>query len=151
MGARNIHATAVLLGDRGVLVKGDSGSGKSTLALALVAEFVRAGRFARLVADDQVMIDASRGRLLARAPGNIAGLAEIHGLGPRALAHEATAVIDLVVRLIEKPLAPRFQEDRQAVVAGVSLPALDLEARNVTASAAAIFAWLDQPHVPRAS
>jgi serine kinase of HPr protein (carbohydrate metabolism regulator) len=145
MRAGNIHATAVLLGDCGVLIQGDSGSGKSTLALALVAEFVCAGRFARLVADDQVMVEAARGRLVARAPGSIAGLAEIHGLGPRAMDHEGAAVIDLVVRLVEKPSAPRFQENQRVVVGGLSLAALDLEARNVAASATAILAWLRLP------
>ena len=97
MVAGNIHATAVVLGDRGILIQGDSGSGKSTLALALVTGFVRAGRFARLVADDQVMVEARRGRLLAHTPESIAGLGEIHGLGPRAMEHEGTAVVDLVV------------------------------------------------------
>ncbi|BCH29204.1 hypothetical protein MesoLjLc_11340 [Mesorhizobium sp. L-8-10] len=145
MRAGNIHATAVLLGDRGILVQGDSGSGKSTLALTLVAESTRAGRFARLVADDRVLIEAIRGRLVARPPGSIAGLAEVHGLGPRGMEHEGAAVIDLVVRLVEKPSAPRFQEDRRIALAGLSLPALDLEARNIAASAAVVLAWLRQP------
>ncbi|MGO4833375.1 HPr kinase/phosphorylase [Rhizobiaceae sp. 2RAB30] len=148
MGADNIHATAVLLGDQGVLIRGDSGSGKSTLALALVAQFVRAGRFARLVADDRVVIEARGGRLVARAPAALAGLAEIHGLGPRAMDHEGAAIIDLVARLVEKPSAPRFQEDLHMALAGRDLPTLELEARNVVASAAAILAWLDRLQPP---
>ncbi len=150
MGADNIHATAVLLGDQGVLIRGDSGSGKSTLALALVAQFVRAGRFARLVADDRVVIEASGGRLVARAPAALAGLAEIHGLGPRAMDHEGAAIIDLVARLVEKPSAPRFQEDLHTALAGRDVPTLELEARNVVASAAAILAWLDRLQPPGA-
>lgn len=150
MGADNIHATAVLLGDQGVLIRGDSGSGKSTLALALVAQFVRAGRFARLVADDRVVIEARGGRLVARAPAALAGLAEIHGLGPRAMDHEGAAIIDLVARLVEKPLAPRFQEDLHMALAGRGVPTLELEARNVVASAAAILAWLDRLQPPGA-
>lgn len=140
--ARHAHATALLLGDRGVLVEGDSGSGKSTLALALVREFVRAGRFARLVADDQVFLVARNGRLLARVPGPIAGLAEVHGLGPRAIDHEVVAIVDLVVRLVAGPAAPRFQEDCYVTIEGCTLPVLDLEARNLAGSAAAIHAWL---------
>ncbi len=46
----NIHGTALVLGDRGILVTGPSGSGKTTLALALVGHFCTHGRFARLVA-----------------------------------------------------------------------------------------------------
>jgi len=145
MQARHAHATAILLGDRGILIKGDSGCGKSTLALALVRQFGLAGRFARLVADDQVLVFVRNGRLLARAPEPISGLAEVHGLGPRAIRHEATAAVDLVVRLVAAPDAPRFQEDRHVTVEDCTLPVLDLQARNVEASAAAIHAWLGLP------
>lgn len=138
----HVHAAALLLGDRGVLVEGDSGSGKSTLALALVREFVRAGRFARLVADDRVLLVARNGRLLARVPAPIAGLAEVHGLGPRAIGHEVVAAVDLVVRLVAGPVAPRFQEDRYVTIEGCVLPVLDLEARNLAGASAAIHAWL---------
>jgi serine kinase of HPr protein (carbohydrate metabolism regulator) len=149
MPTRNIHATAVLLGDRGILITGDSGSGKSTLALGLIRQFGLAGGFARFVADDQVFLDARNGRLLARTPDTIAGLVEVHGLGPRAIGHEGVAAIDLVVRLVAAPEALRFQEDRHVVVEGCSLPVLDLEARNLAACAAAIHAWLGLPPFPR--
>ncbi|RWH23488.1 MAG: HPr kinase/phosphorylase, partial [Mesorhizobium sp.] len=34
--SENIHATAILIGDRGVLITGPSGAGKTTLALTLI-------------------------------------------------------------------------------------------------------------------
>ena len=66
--AGNIHATAVLLGDRGVLITGASGAGKTTLALALVHECRSRGWFAALVADDQLFLSSQGGHLLCSVP-----------------------------------------------------------------------------------
>src|SRR6266545_8207351 len=74
----SMHACAVLVGARAILIRGPAGSGKSRLALALI-EVAGSGhlRFARLVADDRVQLDACHGRLLARAPQTLAGLIEV--------------------------------------------------------------------------
>ena len=66
-----VHASAVLVGSRAVLIRGPSASGKSQLALELL-EAARTGvlRFAKLVADDRVHLEAVSGRLLARPPGH---------------------------------------------------------------------------------
>jgi serine kinase of HPr protein (carbohydrate metabolism regulator) len=141
----NIHATALLLGDRGVLICGLSGSGKTTLALTLIGQFSAAGRFARLVGDDQLFVHSPAGRLVVSSPETIAGLAEVHGLGPRPLPHQPSAVIDLVVRLVAEAEAPRLPEPQTETLAGVVLPRLDLPARNSTASALAVTAWLKAP------
>lgn len=138
----HLHATALLLGGSGVLIQGPSGSGKSTLALALVLRSTLAGRFARIVADDQLALQARNGRLVASAPKAISGLVEVHGLRPSPVRHEPQAVIDLVVRLVEAKTAPRYQEDGQVILEGCPLPALDLPPRNVEAAATAIHAWL---------
>ena len=95
-----IHASAVLIGSRAVLIRGPSGSGKSRLALGLV----QAGQngllpFARLVADDRALLEAQGGRLLVRPAPALAGLLEVHGLGIRRLPYETVAVIGLVVDL----------------------------------------------------
>ncbi len=137
-----LHATVLLLGERGVLVQGLSGSGKSTLALTLVLRSGLAGRFARIVSDDQVALEARDGRLIASAPKAISGLVEVHGLRPSPVRHESRAVVDLVVRLVDAKAAPRYQEDGQVVLEGCRLPALDLASRNVEAAAIAIHAWL---------
>jgi serine kinase of HPr protein (carbohydrate metabolism regulator) len=100
MTGETIHASAVVVGDRGVLVRGASGAGKSSLALALVAAF---GARAVLVADDRVALSAAGGRLVATAPAAIAGAMEVRGLGIIAAPHLSPAVIDLVVDLV--PLA----------------------------------------------
>ena len=144
-GAGIVHATAVLLGDRGVLVRGASGAGKSSLALALISSTRWRGGFARLVSDDRVELAAAGGRLLANAPKPIAGLAEVHWLGPRAVVFEAKAVIDLVVDLVEPGEALRYQEPRQVTLCGCSVPLLVLPARSVEAASAVITAWLNRP------
>ena len=95
-----IHASAVLVGERAVLIRGPAGSGKSRLAWALL-EAARAGivRYARLVADDRVRIFAAGGRLLAAAPETIRGMIEVRGLGVRRLDCEPLALVGLVIEL----------------------------------------------------
>ena len=105
---RNIHGTFVLLGDRGVLITGASGSGKSSLALDLIAH---ATGFARLVCDDQVLLERrSGGRLVGRAPPVIGGRIEIRGIGIVARIFEKRAIIDLIVELVEPDVVERMPE-----------------------------------------
>jgi serine kinase of HPr protein (carbohydrate metabolism regulator) len=100
MNAPSIHAAAVLIGPRAVLIRGPAGSGKSRLAYELV-EAGRSGAlpFARLVADDRAHVEAHGGRLVVRPAAALAGLIEVRGLGIRRLAHEPLAVIAWVVDL----------------------------------------------------
>ena len=96
----SVHASAVLVGARAVLIRGPSGAGKSRLALALVraAETDRLP-FTLLVADDRSHLEPHHGRLLVRPAPEIAGLIEVHGLGIRRLPYEPVAVVGLVVDL----------------------------------------------------
>ena len=132
MPSNNLHGSAVVLGDRGVLILGPSGSGKSTLALALTGAVERMGRFGRLLADDQLLAAVSAGRLVCSAPATIAGLIEIRGLGPTPVPHEARAVIDLVVRLVPAGDAPRLAEDDHENVLGSAIPLLTLAEGSAT-------------------
>ncbi len=95
-----VHASAVLVGARAVLIRGPSGAGKSRLALELI-EAGRAGRlpFTRLVGDDRVHLESAGGRLLVRPAGTLAGLIEVRGAGLFRLDYEACAVVGLVVDL----------------------------------------------------
>ena len=121
-----IHASAVLVGPRAVLIRGPSGSGKSRLALDLISAADAARlRFARLVADDRAEVEAAGGRLLVRPAPSLAGLIEVRGLGIRRLPYEAVAVVGLVVDLAAAD-AQRLPdpEQHQAAIAGVVLPRL---------------------------
>jgi HPr kinase/phosphorylase len=128
--ATTVHASAVLAGARVVLIRGPSGAGKSRLALSLI-EAAGAGilRFARLVGDDRVYLEAAHGRLLVRPAETLAGLIEIRGIGIRTLPHEPSAVVGLVVDLAAADAERLPDTDRQhTVIAGVTLPRLAVAA-----------------------
>jgi serine kinase of HPr protein (carbohydrate metabolism regulator) len=138
----NLHGTALAIGDRGVLILGASGSGKTALAVELLRIAAGSGRNGRLVADDQVLLAPSNGRLICLAPPTIAGLVEVSGSMPQAISHEPAAVIDLVVDLVEPAEAPRFSEERSVEIAGCTVPALTLAKRNAVGALPAITARL---------
>lgn len=125
-----VHASAVLVGARAVLIRGPSGSGKSRLALELI-ETGRAGRlrFARLVADDRVHLEAAGGRLLARPAETLAGLIEVRGAGLLRVPHEASAVVGLVVDLAAEDASRLPDPDRRKTeIEGIWLPRLAVAA-----------------------
>jgi len=119
------HASCVLLGASGVLLRGRSGAGKSRLAMALIAAAQGEGTFARLVADDRVWLAATPdGRLIARAPDEIAGLAELRGRGIVRLAIEPLCRVRLVVDVVADGAIERMPTRAQLVthIESVSLP-----------------------------
>jgi serine kinase of HPr protein (carbohydrate metabolism regulator) len=126
--AATVHASAVLVGARAVLIRGPSGAGKSRLALDLI-EAARAGRvtFARLIGDDRVHLECAGGRLLVRPAAALAGLIELRGVGIRKLAYEPSAVVGLVVDL-DAADAERLPEQQTAEIEGITLPRLAVAA-----------------------
>jgi len=125
-----VHASAVLVGSRAMLIRGPAGSGKSRLALALIdAASTGLIRFARLVSDDRVELTASHGRLLLRPPSALAGLIEVRGLGVRRIAFEAVAVAGLVIDLAAADGGRMPATSAQiAEISGIRLPRLPLAA-----------------------
>jgi HPr kinase/phosphorylase len=117
-----IHASAVLIGRKAVLIRGPAGSGKSQLVWDLLQSALP---FTRLVADDRAYVEACAGRLLVRPAPTLAGMLEIHGLGIRRLPYEGVAAVGLVVDLAAEDAARQpGQEAGKAVIGGVSLPRL---------------------------
>jgi HPr kinase/phosphorylase len=130
MAEPSIHASAVLVGARAVLIQGPAGSGKSRLAMALLSA-ARQGLlpFARLVADDRVHLEAAHGRLLVRPAPALAGLIEVRGLGIRQVACEQLAAVGFLVDLGAKDAERLPARGRtQAVLAGIALPRLAVAA-----------------------
>ncbi len=96
----SVHASAVKVGSRAVLIRGPSGSGKSRLAFELILAG-RSGQLppAVLVADDRVRLDTGAGQLLVRAVAELAGLIEVRGLGIRRCDFVEQAEVGLVIDL----------------------------------------------------
>lgn len=115
--AEVLHASAVAVGTRGLLILGPSGSGKSTLALQLIA------LGAQLVADDRVIATPTpESGVLLSAPETIRGRIEARGVGLlclEAVKARAFAVVDLS-RTEER----RLPEPRETVISGERLPLL---------------------------
>jgi serine kinase of HPr protein (carbohydrate metabolism regulator) len=112
----SIHANALLLGATGLLLRGGSGAGKSALTLQLIARARLRGDFARLIADDRVMLVNCNGRLVARPHPLAAGRIELRGLGIVSEPHEPAGVIRGVVDLAppgESP--PRYPSKGEAM------------------------------------
>ncbi|HEY2526908.1 MAG TPA: HPr kinase/phosphatase C-terminal domain-containing protein [Xanthobacteraceae bacterium] len=121
-----VHASAVLVGARAVLIRGPSGAGKSRLALELI-DAGRAGLllFARLIGDDRIHLEAVGGRLLVRPAQTLAGLIEVRGAGLLHLPYEPSAVVGFVVDLAAAA-AERLPTPggKRTDIAGVTLPRL---------------------------
>ena len=144
-----MHATAVVVGEYGVLIRGASGAGKSALARALIAEAAVSGRFARLVGDDRVSVSAAAAPV-ARPHPAIAGAIEQRGEGIFATNHEPAAVLAAVIDLCDKKIE-RFPLDSDAYVniAGYELPRLAVRGRGSASELVQqVFSFLDR-RVPR--
>ena len=96
----SVHASAVLVGDRAVLIRGPSGAGKSRLAFDLILAG-RAGQIAPalLIGDDRVYLETQGDQLAVRPAPELAGLIEIRGLGIRRCDFANEAIVGLVVDL----------------------------------------------------
>ncbi len=122
----SIHASAVLVGARALLIRGPSGAGKSRLALALLQQAASGWPpFVRLVSDDRSLVEPHHGRLVVRPVPEIAGLIEVRGLGIRRLPYEPAAVVGRVVDLAA-PDGDRLPQSTslQTVLEGIELPRL---------------------------
>ena len=125
-----LHASAVVIGEAGILIRGASGSGKSTLALALITLASQAGRFARLVADDRTELLATGDRLVARPVVPLEGIVERRGLGLTPEPHAGAVVVRLLVDLAaEEPARMPEPEDLVDSLAGIDLPRLRMTGR----------------------
>jgi hypothetical protein len=140
-GEPSIHATAILIGARALLIRGPSGSGKSTLALRLI-QAAEASRlpFARLVGDDRVHISSVHGRLLVRPAPALVGLLEIRGLEIRHVPFEPMAVVGGLVDLGEAADRLPADDARTGTLGAVVLPRLAV-ARGIDPVPAVMAFW----------
>jgi HPr kinase/phosphorylase len=96
----SVHASAVLVGNRAVLIRGPSGSGKSRLAFDLILAG-RTGQIApaQLIGDDRVRLVVRERQVIVRPVPELAGQIEIRGLGIRGCDHVTEATVGLVIDL----------------------------------------------------
>ena len=120
MTTQMLHASCVSLDGAGVLLLGASGSGKSDLALRLI------DGGAKLVADDQVVLQVWEEALFAAPPEKIAGMIEARGVGILAMPYEPQARLKLVVNLVPQPEVERMPEPAFFDCLGLQLPLLSL-------------------------
>ncbi|WP_158285657.1 HPr kinase/phosphorylase [Pseudohoeflea suaedae] len=113
-----VHATAVVIGERGLLLTGASGSGKTTTALRCMSSARTTGTHAALIADDGVNLAVSGGRVIARCPQPIAGRAEIRGTGIFSFAWRQSAVLEAVVMAASPEGAGRLPPDDEFCMIG---------------------------------
>jgi len=120
----SVHASAVKVGDRAVLIRGPSGSGKSRLAFDLIV-CGRSGQVppAILVGDDRVHLATVGEQLLVYPTPVLAGLIEVRGLGIRRCDFVEQAIVGLIVDLAATDTArlPN-SEALQTGILGVIIP-----------------------------
>jgi serine kinase of HPr protein (carbohydrate metabolism regulator) len=144
----NIHASAVVVGEAGIVIRGRSGRGKSALALALISAASERGFFGRLIGDDRVVAHRHGDKVLITGASAIRSLIERRGLGLVAVDFEPVAVGRFIVDLLNAgETAPRMPETQEASAAllGVKLPrlAFDDSSRPPERARAILFAIFD--------
>ena len=126
LSSETIHASAVAVQGRAVLIGGRSGQGKSDLALRLI------DRGATLVSDDYTIVRRMGGRLVASAPGTIAGRIEVRGLGLVGMTTESDAPVALLVDL-DAAMERLPEPGETRMLAGVAIPVVRLSALEASA------------------
>ena len=130
MNSASVHASAVRIGNRAVLIRGPSGAGKSRLAFDLILAG-RAGQIPKavLVGDDRVHLDTRGGKIVVSPVRELAGLMEIRGLGIRRCEFIEQAIVGLVVDLAA-PDAERLPPAEALLtrISGVKIPRIPVGA-----------------------
>lgn len=125
-----IHATAVAINGRAVLLKGKSGAGKSDLALRLLAlprdalrAFGQPVCDVRLIADDRVIIEKEDRQLIAKRPPVLHGKLEVRGVGIIDVSHVMdSAPLALLVTLAAPQDVPRLPEADHEMILDIAVP-----------------------------
>ncbi|WP_375259455.1 HPr kinase/phosphorylase [Citreimonas sp.] len=109
-----LHASAVALNGRGLLIRGASGSGKSGLALQLMALGVS------LVSDDRTVVSRAGAQVHLNAPDTIRGRIEARGVGILNAEAVRDATLVAVVDL-DTPETERLPPHRVTDILGVAV------------------------------
>lgn len=124
-----VHGTAVAIDGEAVLLRGPSGAGKSDLGLRLI------DGGARLVADDQALLQRSGAQVMVRAPDTVAGMIEVRGVGIVRVDAVPGAPLALIVDLLPSDEIERLPELRFEALLGVAVPLIALTPFEASAAA----------------
>lgn len=127
----DVHATGVVSGKLGILIRGAPGAGKSLLAL----EMLELGTADALVGDDHLTLARTNGEIVMCGAQAWRGRIELRGLGVVERPAVAEAAVGLVVDLVDDFL--RLPETHEWVteLLGVSVPRLPVPRRGIADSA----------------
>ena len=126
---RQVHGTAIMLWDQGVLLRGPSGAGKSDLALRLI------DCGAVLVADDRVNLTRAKDSVQMSAPANLLGKLEIRGLGIVQMACVPSAPLAMVCDLIPADQIDRIPAAATETIFDQLVPLVAIDSRTQSAAA----------------
>jgi len=124
-----VHGTALMIGDQGVLLRGPSGAGKSDLALRLI------DGGAILVADDRVNLTPAEDAIIMSAPTNLMGKLEIRGLGIVQIVCAPSAPLALVCDLVPTAQIDRFPDVPSKTVLDQMVPVIEIDSQTQSAAA----------------
>ncbi len=131
-----VHATALSIGAKAVLIQGPSGAGKSDLALRCLAlapsPLIPVPP--NLIADDQVELTLKTDGVWLSAPTAIVGQLEVRGLGIITLTPALAAKLALVVNLLPTNQSPeRMPVYQTTAVQGHCIQSLTLQPFELSA------------------
>jgi serine kinase of HPr protein (carbohydrate metabolism regulator) len=140
-----VHGTCIALDEGAAVLQGPSGIGKSDLALRCIMQPAHVNRralAARLVADDQVLLERRASWLWARPPAAIAGKLEVRGIGIIEVPHAPEARLRLVVRLVGSDAVERLPDPAKIGVLGLALPVVQIAPFEASAPLKVLLALL---------
>jgi serine kinase of HPr protein (carbohydrate metabolism regulator) len=143
----NHHCTVLQIDGKGILIDGPPGSGKTSLALGLLEHAERRRLNGAMICDDQAILFATEGRLVATAPPAIAGKVEIRGFGIAGIHHRPACEIALLVRIVADEFVERMPYDTTERLLDVMLPHLKVPARHENQGVRIIAAWLGRGRI----
>ncbi|MBX9863360.1 MAG: HPr kinase/phosphatase C-terminal domain-containing protein [Hyphomicrobium sp.] len=142
-----VHATALALDGKAVLIRGPSGAGKSDLALRCIAAGPVIGLpRVELLSDDQVWLTRNGRGIIAVPPPAIAGKIEVRGLGIVEVPYCSAASVALAIDLVPPDLVPRMPLEKLTTeLLGAAVPLLRLAPFEASAPLKVILALARSP------
>ncbi|MEP3046881.1 MAG: HPr kinase/phosphatase C-terminal domain-containing protein [Roseibium sp.] len=127
-----VHANCLVIGTKGLLIRGASGSGKSLLSDHLIDFANERGNLGALVSDDRVMLAGIEGRLVANVPDPIRGKLEVRGIGVVDCDFIDKAAVDLIVDLVPPTDMERFPDHSMTpvILEDIKIPSIKCPAND---------------------